>query len=64
MVTVKIEKSYGAATIRSSITAPSIKRALKIAGPGAKVLFPLDPDTFFANDSAREHVGEDVPRAA
>ena len=54
MVTVKIEKRYGAATIRSSITAPSIKRALKIAGPGAKILFPLDPDTFFAPSGALE----------
>ncbi len=61
MVTVQIEKRYGAATVRSSITARSIELALEIAGPGAEVLFPLDPETFFTHDDtveAGEHIGE------
>lgn len=56
MVTVMIEKTYGSATVRASVTAPSIERALQVAGPRARVIFPLDPDLFFATDAAMESV--------
>ncbi len=54
MVTIKVRKRYGAATVDSSVTAESIERALALAGPGARVVFPLDPETFFAQDDAQE----------
>ena len=52
MVTIKVRKRYGAATVESRVTAESIERALALAGPGARVVFPLDPETFFAPSSA------------
>ncbi len=54
MVTIKVRKRYGAATVESSVTAGSIERALALAGPGARVVFPLDPETFFAPSSAKD----------
>jgi len=49
----------GAVTRRVQITAPSIERAMKMAGygkPGRRVrlLFPIDPEAFFVpEDSGR-----------
>lgn len=54
MVTVKIRKKYGNATVRASITAPSIARALQIAGLEA----------FFTRDAAEEPVEEVAQRVA
>lgn len=54
MVTVKIEKTYGRAMVRASITAPSIERALQIAGPRARAIFPQKPTSFFVPDAAAE----------
>ena len=56
MVTVHTEKSYG--TVRASVTAGSIERAMELAGPAAKLVFPLDPETFFAPAEAPESVAE------
>ncbi|MGB3634997.1 MAG: hypothetical protein WA982_13215 [Rubrobacteraceae bacterium] len=44
MVKVKVEKKHGAATVRANITAPSIARAMQIAGPGAKLIFLTPTD--------------------
>lgn len=52
MIRVTVAIGEGALTHRARITAPSIERALKIAGggrPGRRVrlVFPLDPEAFF-----------------
>jgi hypothetical protein len=52
MVTVSIEKRYGSATVRARVTAENIGRAMELAGPDAKLVFPLDPETFFASPEA------------
>jgi hypothetical protein len=61
MIRVTVEIREGALTYKARVTAPSIERALKIAGegkPGRKVrlLFPIDPGAFFvpAGSSTRE----------
>lgn len=61
MICVSVEIREGALTYRARITAPSIKRALKIAGGGkpgrrARLVFPIDPEAFFdpAGSSTRE----------
>lgn len=55
MITVTVEVSEGFTNRRVRCTAPSIERAIELArGPSdttAKVLFPIDPDTFFADDA-------------
>jgi hypothetical protein len=59
MIRVTIEMREGAVTRRVRISAPSIERALKIAGyetSGRRVrlLFPIDSETFFVpEDSSR-----------
>jgi hypothetical protein len=52
MVTILVEKRYGPSTVRSCFTAPSIERALRRAGEGARVVFPIDGETFFASAKA------------
>ncbi len=52
MICVSVEIREGALTRRTRITAPSIERAMRIAGGGkpgckARLLFPIDPDAFF-----------------
>jgi hypothetical protein len=52
MIRVTVEIREGALTYRVRVTAPSIERALEIAGEGnpgrrVRVLFPIDPDAFF-----------------
>jgi hypothetical protein len=52
MVRVTIEVREGALTNRVRITAPSIERALEIAGEGkpgrrVRLLYPIDPEVFF-----------------
>ncbi len=53
MITVTVEVSEKFTTRRVRCIAPSIERAIEIArGPRAtsvKVLFPIDPDSFFAD---------------
>ena len=48
MITVRVEKRYGAASMRFSVTAPSIEEALELAGEGARVVFPIEGEAFFA----------------
>ncbi len=52
MMSVTVEIRVGALTYRASVAAPSIERALEIAGerkPGRRVrlVFPIDPEVFF-----------------
>ena len=56
MIRVAAEIGEGALTQRQRITAPSIERALKMAGegkPGRRVhlVFPIDPKAFFVPES-------------
>ena len=59
MICVSVESRECALTSRVRVTAPSIERALKIAGggkPGRRVrlVFPIDPEDFFVpEDSGR-----------
>ncbi len=48
MITVTVEKRYGAATVRARVSAPTIGEAVEKLGPGARVEFPIDGETFFA----------------
>ena len=48
MITVTVNKTHGAQTVRASISAPSIEEAVRIAGDGARLEFPIDGDLFFA----------------
>lgn len=55
MIEVPVEVVGGTARFRVTVRAESIHRALEIVGdrhPGRDVqlMFPLDPDTFFAGD--------------
>jgi hypothetical protein len=52
MITLRVEKRYGNALVRSRVTATSIEGALELAGEGARVVFPIDGQAFFA--SAKE----------
>jgi hypothetical protein len=52
IIRVAVEIREGALTYRTRVTAPSIERALKIAGgskPNRRVrlVFPIDPEAFF-----------------
>jgi hypothetical protein len=49
MITIHVEKRYGSSTVRSCVTAPTIEQALLLAGEGARVVFPIDGETFFAS---------------
>jgi hypothetical protein len=56
MICVTVEVREGAVTRRVRITAPSIGRALEIAGerkPARRVrlLFPIDPEAFFVPEN-------------
>ncbi len=53
MITVSVEVRTGPTKRTVKVSAPSIQRALELAGEGspggqAKILFPIDPDEFFA----------------
>jgi hypothetical protein len=55
MIRVTVEIREGALTHRTRVTAPSIERALKIAGggkPGRRVslVFPIEPEAFFVTE--------------
>ena len=56
MLCVTVEVREGAVTRRVRISAPSIERALELAGNGApgrrvRLLLPIDPEAFFVPDS-------------
>jgi hypothetical protein len=55
MIRVAVEIREGALTHRTRVTAPSVERALKIAGggkPGRRVhiVFPIEPEAFFVTE--------------
>jgi hypothetical protein len=55
MIRVTVEIREGALTHRTRVTAPSIERALKIAGGGkpsrkVSLVFPIDPEAFFVTE--------------
>jgi len=57
MIRISIQVSSGTARFRVTVQAESIEQALEIAArqnPGKKceVTFPIDPETFFVEDSA------------
>ena len=57
MISIRVERRRGNVTVRFRVTAPSIERALEIAGEGTRVVFPIDGEEFFAdkaNASASE----------
>jgi hypothetical protein len=52
MIRVTVEIREGALTHRAQVTAPSIERALDMAGGGkparrARLVFPIEPEAFF-----------------
>jgi hypothetical protein len=55
MIRVTVEIREGALAHRTRVSAPSIERALKIAGggkPGRRVrlVFPIEPEAFFVTE--------------
>jgi hypothetical protein len=64
VITVTVEKRYGAARVKARVTAPTIGRAVEIAGPGARVEFPIDGETFFASGGCRPTASEGVDYAS
>ena len=40
MITLKVERSYGSATVRARVTAPSMERALELYGRDVRVVEP------------------------
>jgi hypothetical protein len=57
MIAVIVEKSYGtAATVRVRVRAASVERARRLAGEDARLVFPIDPEAFFAAEGTREGV--------
>jgi len=56
MIRISVQVSSGAARFTVSVQAENIERALEIAarqnpGKECKVTFPIDPETFFVEDS-------------
>lgn len=59
MIRVTIEQKQGSVIRRVSVTATSITRALELAGASrsgveAKLLFPIDPETYFVGDATEQ----------
>jgi hypothetical protein len=52
MISIRVQRRRGNVTVRFRVTAPSIERALEIAGEGASVLFPIDAEEFFTEATA------------
>ena len=70
MVRISVEVTSGAASFRVSVRAESIERALEIVrsqNPGREVcvVFPIDPEIFFAGDrgSMGRAIGREVSAA-
>jgi len=62
MITLTIEK-HEITTVRARITAPSIERALELCGENARVVFPIEPESFFVSKSVAGSV-ETLPTGA
>jgi hypothetical protein len=58
MIAVTVEKRNGTATARVRVRAASIERALRLAGEGARVVFPIDAQLFFAAEDTPEGIEE------
>lgn len=60
MVEILVEVSDAAGKTRLTVREKSIERALRVAkgraGKEARVLFPIDPETFFAGRRPEERV--------
>ena len=57
MVRISVEVSSGAARFRVMVQAETVERALEIVarqnpGKACEVTFPIDPETFFVEESA------------
>jgi hypothetical protein len=61
MIAVTVEKNYGTMTARVRVRASSIERALRLAGEGARVVFPIDAELFFAAEDTQEGIEELSP---
>ena len=61
MIAVTVEKSYGTGTARLRVRAASIERALRLAGEGARVVFPIEAELFFAAPDVQEGIDELSP---
>jgi hypothetical protein len=70
MVRISVEVTGGATRFRVEVQAESVRRALEIVerrNPGreARVVFPIDPETFFVGDpAAKSGLIEREPAAA
>ena len=53
MITIHVKRRYGSSTVCCSVTASSVDQALKLAGEGARVVFPIDGESFFASAKRR-----------
>lgn len=67
LISVTVEILERGASRRARITAPSIARALEIAGDGkperrVRVVFPIDPETFFVESGRATTI--EVPEPA
>lgn len=60
MIALTVEKCYGMATARVRVRAASIEQALRLVGEDARVVFPIDPELFFAGQDTPESI-EVVP---
>ena len=61
MIAVTVERSYGTATARVRVRAASIERALRLAGEGARLVFPIEAELFFVAQDAQEGIEELLP---
>jgi hypothetical protein len=68
MIKVSVEVCSGAVSFRAGVWAQSIEQAVNLVGaryPGceAKVLFPIEPEDFFANKGPLPASGIVLPEA-
>jgi len=66
MIRITVEVREKATSRRVWVTASSIGRALELAGGGkpgreARVVFPIDPEAFFAGGATPEGIVPDSP---
>lgn len=71
MIRVAVEVCTGAARFRAAVWAESIERALSLArarypGGEARVIFPIEPEAFFADGAAptSELISLEMPQEA
>lgn len=69
MIRVSVEVRSGANCFRTAVWAESIERAVRLAegdypGSETRVLFPIEPEVFFAKAPAAEVVRPEPPSVA